>query len=65
MTQDEIIRVVLALAIGLIIFTVFKKNDSSLDASTKRAKRNARLAMILFICGSCMALLYMAVNADL
>ena len=66
MSEDEIIRVVLAIGIGVLVFTVFRRGDTtSIGKTAEKGRRNARMAMILFISGSVMAMLYMAVNADI
>lgn len=72
MTQDEIIRVVLALVIGLIVFTIFRKpkplspsTDPKLAFDEKRVRKPARMAMILFCVGAFLAVIYMFVNAGL
>ena len=64
MTKDEIIRVVLAIVIGVVIFAVFRKprNNKAFDES--EARRPARMAIIIFSLGAIVALIYMAVNAN-
>jgi flagellar basal body-associated protein FliL len=64
MTRDEIIRVVLAIVVGIIVFTVFKKPSNNRTSNESEARRPARLAIAVFSFGAIVALIFMAVNAE-